>query len=740
MPERKDPDLEGIEGRAAVLDPHFRATQKKFADLLSDCDQLLDGVFKAPQLASFDGIRDLLAVRNELQGLINHINRNGHSVIIDGNTYWEVSADGKKVRNLTDLLNLSDPNPTVVKQKGESPQSASKRDLQGVGGHITRDIIATAVLDESKTRALKNIMSEFIRRTLKEVSTMKNVPTPSKSPEATNPFGDEGKTDIRENPALRPKLRAPKAAPSPVPKTVPARSPAPDLRLLTKPQPFITEEVRTLALQVMAVVGIGGGTLLGAYDLYQNYTASGTPDQTFVATSAPSSSDDGQALATVEKVVGPKVVVTAPDGVPADASKALTTKDPVPQVVTIDGDGEQGTLPEGAVGFVVTNPDGSAIPAPAFTPKGSFEKVVKLVADDNEIPDIEKKLYVAAVNSKRVKQAAPEDDLSVLMKNIKDTPEALTIIREKNLAWGGWEGVWEGVDAENARRSTVGEAIIDQPSEYIAYLAHNEVFPNAHALAVKAARDSSLIVDSRVVENPSDVRAKVAEVEKLDPQFLAELKVDKPDRPEAWSLESSDSRMGLYDASQFAPENSEMAQLWMQDSNEDTGESVRAVELPADPFNVPEPQHVKPLSESQIALVESNRVMRASLTGLRNSLPALQEEAYKRARGANRFGVGALFTNFGINLDKVISNPENLSVEDQKLALVELRETFVAELTQLNEGRDGYAAYLREATRKVFMGLANAWDVLPRDENNSVFEVTEGTRRAALATLPNIFA
>lgn len=734
----RPPNIDGSpEGSNAEL--------QRLDTLLKELDRVLDPLLQSKEVSTNDGLKYLLARRNGVQQLRNRIQRKGSKIIVDKGTYYEVLPDGN--RNALSPL-FTSPKRTGAPQQKSVPSKSLVYQAETLHKEANTQFPAKLI-------ALEAISGELICRAFEEI--------------VRNPFDTPEHTDVpgaAKKPESQPAEVKPRVARVELTKTQ-------TQEILMETGGFMTrlgvqwKRLDTTGKVAAAVLlgSLAGAGALSSKPLYDKLsTRDVTSELTTKADSpvTPAPVDvkpETPAPAPIEAapVVAPKPEPVAVDTItpvssavvgvapvapkPEVVSLAPVTPTPAPveatsattnaEVVTAKEVKKFG--PEEAPKTYGPMPAPTAAPAEVSTDYGQLETLVEA----QQIPVEQTDLYVAALNGKIVKASTEAQTSAQLEGGIHDTAESLAAFRAASLQWGGWEHVWYKMDKAN--KDDLGGNPIDTPSEFFDYLSSG-AFPHGTALEERAQREMALMTNPLVVTQPDSAEAMLARGYAQADGLLAQVVEEKPQAPAQWPVETSGEKLGLYDASQFAPENSGIAQLWMQDSNVDSGESVRGVELPSDPVDVPEPQHVKPLSESQIALVESNRAMRASLIRLKDSLPTVQEEAYKRARGANRFGVGALFTNFGINLDKVISNPENLSVEDQKLALVELRETFVTELTELQEGRDGYAAYLREATRKVFMGLANAWDVLPRDENNSVFEVTEDTRRAALATLPNIFA
>ncbi len=408
----------------------------------------------------------------------------------------------------------------------------------------------------------------------------------------------------------------------------------------------------------------------------------------------------------------PMVIITPPDGVPADASKALTINDAVPNVAVVDGDGTTGTLPDGAIGVRLKTPDGSTLPTPVFTPHGTYAKVVDLVVSDTSIPVDQRPLYTAALNRKVVEAAAPAQELQVLASSIWNTPEALRVIREKNERWGGWERTWLIVDEENANRS--GQAVIDTPSEYFAFLGEsNGVFPNAQALERKAIQDSALIHDARVVKDVGTVEERLAKAQGQTETLKLALKTDPPQAPKDYLLNRDSVQMGsIYEA---------------PDAHTILSKKQTAL------------AQTDPVEER--ALVSMNLDFKADLSRLKERVlgAQVQEGLLRWARGSNRFGVQALCTNFAIRLDELTSNTSLRTPEEQRQALLDLHSYYFDELKQLTPGRGGYAEYLRAFTAETVMpALAQAWEKLPKQDG--VEGVSTDARALVFSTLPDIFA
>lgn len=139
------------------------------------------------------------------------------------------------------------------------------------------------------------------------------------------------------------------------------------------------------------------------------------------------------------------------------------------------------------------------------------------------------------------------------------------------------------------------------------------------------------------------------------------------------------------------------------------------------------------------ALVNMNLDFKADLSRLKEQVFGAQEGLLRWARGANRFGVQALCTNFAIRLDELTADDSVRTAEERRQALLDLHSYYFEELRLLTPGRGGYANYLRAFTAETVMpALAQAWEKLPKQEG--VESVSTDTRALVFSTLPDIFA
>lgn len=505
------------------------------------------------------------------------------------------------------------------------------------------------------------------------------------------------------------------AAPTPAPETRPARNPQPSVRdrlkspgLASKASTFWrTATPRDKAYAVASGSLISTGAIWGGALLLQGLAGSLSPD-------APQVAD----VSTVSSTAS-TVVVTAPDGVPMPASEALTTKDSIPQRFVVDGDGATGDLPPGAVGVHVTDSEGVPLPAPRFAPNGTYAKVVDLVMNDEEISDDQKRLYKAALNRKIVETAAPAEDLQVLVGNIWNTPEALSVIREYNEQWGGWERTWLIVDQENADRAATGADLIDTPSEYFDFLGDRKgVFPNAKALARKARQDSSLIHDARVVKDLREVETRLSQAEGQAETLKLAFKDHPPQAPQDYLLDIAPAQMGsIYDApdalirsgAQNALARNDDAQILPVASEKS---EVRGVEVPSDPYDVPESQLAQAQKKpASMEVAPAN----ARLAAIADWMGGSAERLLKTARGRNRERLPAFLAATTADLRALAARFDTLSPSGQEVGLLDVKKKYFERMTDKDTGLvagDGaYRAELYAAHSRNF--LSQLAELLP---------------------------